>query len=67
MNFKESITTFDKEAWEKAVKLEHKKMVKYNVFKKFDPKDVPDNTKLMDFTWAMKKKPSGTYRSRLAI
>ena len=38
-----------KEEWEKTVKLEHKKMVKHNVFEKVNPKDVPANTKLMDF------------------
>ena len=67
MNFKEAMATVDKEEWEKAVKVEFEKMVKYNVFEKVNPEDVPANTKLMDFAWAMKKKPSGTYRARLAI
>ena len=43
------MTTVDKEEWEKAVKLEHEKMVKYNVFEKVNPEDVPANTKLRDF------------------
>ena len=60
MNFKEAMATVDKEEWEKAMKLDQKKMVKYNVFEKANPKNVPTNTKLMDFTWAMNKKPSGT-------
>ena len=67
MNFKEAMATVDKEELEKAVKVEFENMVKYNVFEKVIPEDVPANTKLTDFAWAMKKKPSGKYRVRLAI
>ena len=42
-------------------------MVKYNVFLVIKPKDVPKGTKLIDFSWAMKKKPSGVYPARLAL
>ena len=42
-------------------------MVKYNVFKVINRKDLPPGTKLFDSTWATKKKPDGTYRARNAI
>ena len=33
MNYKQAMATVDKEEWKKAIKVEHDKMVKYNVFK----------------------------------
>ena len=42
-------------------------MVKYNIFKVINQKDLPPGTKLFDLAWAMKKKPNGTYRARNAI
>ena len=57
MNYKQAMATVHHdEEWEKAVKVEHKKMVKDNVFSAVKPEDVPGNVKLMDFAWAMKKK-----------
>ena len=29
-------------------------------------KDIPEGTKVVDYVWAMKKKPSGVFRARLA-
>ena len=57
----------DKEEWNKAIKVEHDKMVKYNVFKVINQKYLPPGVKLFDSTWAMKKKPDGTYRARNAV
>ena len=59
------MATVDKEEWNKAIKVEHDKMVKYNVFKVINQKDLPLGTKLFDSTWAMK--PDGTYRAQNAI
>lgn len=51
----------DKEEWNNDIKVEHDKMVKYNVFKVVNKKDLPRGTKLFDSAWAMKKKPDGTF------
>ena len=42
-------------------------MKKYHVFETVNHNSVPHGTKLLDYTWAMKKKSSGTYRARLAL
>ena len=67
MNYKQAMATVHHKEWEKAVKVEHEKMVKYNVFSAVKPEDVPENVKLMDFAWAMKKKANGSHRARLAL
>ena len=41
-------------------------MIKYNVFEVVHRDDVPKGTKVVDYAWATKKKPSGVYRARLA-
>lgn len=66
MNYKEAMATLDKEEWEKVVKVENEKMVKYNIFEVVNPEYVPPNKKPIDFAWAMKKKPNRVYRTRLA-
>ena len=67
INYKQAMASLDKIEWEKAIKVEHKKMLKFNVFEVVHPRDVPDHAKLFTSTWAMKKKPDGTYRARNAI
>ena len=62
MNYKKGMATVDKEELNKAIKVEHDKMVKV-----INRKDLPPGTKLFDFKWAMKKKPNGTYRARNGI
>jgi len=66
MTYKEAMASVDKEQWDVAVKEEHDKMKKYNVFRVVNRKDLPPGTKLFDSTWAMKKKPDGSYRARNA-
>ena len=61
------MASLDKIEWEKASKVEHKKMPEFNGFEVVHPKDVPDQAKLFTSTWAVKKKPDGTYRARNAI
>jgi len=41
MNYQQAMATVDKEEWNKAIKVEHDKMVKYNVFKVVNRKDLP--------------------------
>ena len=67
MNYREAMAKVNHEKWEKVIKLEHKKMVKHNVFQVVKKEQVPKETKLINFTWAMKKKSKGVYRARLAI
>ena len=67
LNYKQAMETVDKKEWNRAIKVEHDKMVKYNVFEVVHPDDVPRGTKLFTSTWAMKKKPDGTFRARNAI
>ena len=47
----------------KPIKVEHNKMIKYNFFEVVHRDDVPKGTKVVDYAWAMKKKPSGVYRA----
>jgi hypothetical protein len=65
-NYQEAMASVDKKEWEKAIKMEHDKMLKYNVFKVIHESEVPKGTKYIDFTWAMKKKANGIFRARLA-
>ena len=44
MNYKQAMATVDKEEWKKAVKFEHDKMAKYNIFKVINGKDLPPGT-----------------------
>lgn len=67
MNYSKAMATVNCEEWEKAIKLKHEKMVKYNVFQVVNKDYVPKGTKLMNFTWDMKNKSNGIYRARLAI
>ena len=57
--------TENKEEWIKAVDEEYKKFVKYKVFEPIKLKDVPNGSKFLTTTWAMKKKANGTYRARM--
>jgi hypothetical protein len=55
----------DKYKWENTVFEEHERMVKKQAWRALPKKDVPKNVKAMSYTWAMKKKSNGTYRTRL--
>ena len=66
MKYNEALLLDDKKNWMKAVEEEYQCMVKSNVFKVVDRRDLPDGaTVLLSSTWAMKKKSNGTYRARL--
>ncbi len=60
MKYHEAINGPDGELWKEEVKNEHKRMIDSRVFKPVNLSKVPDGVKLIDTTWAMKKKSSGT-------
>ena len=57
--------TPDKKKWGKAVKEEHDRMVKMNVWEAKKNTGIPNNVKLSTSTWAIKKKSNGIFRGRV--
>ncbi len=60
MKYHEAINGPDGELWKEELKKEHKRMIDSRVFKPVNLSKVPGGVKLIDTTWAMKKKSSGT-------
>ena len=65
MKYDEAMASKDKKGWEASVEEEHERMVKRVVWKAIPPSDVPKNAKVIDTTWAMKKKAMGQLRARV--
>ena len=65
MKYNEAMATKDKDYWAKAVDEEYQRMMKYDVFTVIKHTDLPKDAKVLTTTWAMKKKPNGTFRARL--
>jgi hypothetical protein len=65
MKYKEAMASSNRDKWQKAVNEEHERMLKHNMWKPVLRKDVPEGTKILMSTWAMKKKANGTYRARM--
>jgi len=65
MKYKEAMDTPDKIEWEGVVKKEHQNMQVYGVWTPVRLQDLPEGTKVLTSTWAMKKKANGTYRARV--
>jgi len=65
MKYKEAMNTLDKIEWEGAVEKEHQNMKVYGVWTPVRLQDLPEGTKVLTSTWAMKKKANGTYRARV--
>ena len=65
MTYAQAMKSADAEAWKKEIANEHNRMVASNVFTAVKMKDLPPNTKLIDSTWACKKKSNGTLRGRI--
>ena len=65
MKYHEAMATADKDKWDQAVKDEHDRMEKYQVFEAVPRSEVPKDAKILTSTWAMKKKANGTFRARL--
>jgi hypothetical protein len=60
MKYHGAINGPDGGLWKKEVAKEHKRMVNSGVFKPVKISKVPNGVKLIDTTWVMKKKISGT-------
>jgi hypothetical protein len=65
MKYKEAMAGPDASKWETAVEEEHDQMLKHKVWEPVPIKDLPDGSKVLTSTWAMKKKANGTYRARM--
>jgi hypothetical protein len=65
MKYKEAMASSDCDKWQKAVDEEHERMLKHNMWKPVLRKDVPEGTKILMSTWAMKKKANVTYCARM--
>ena len=65
MKYHEAINGPDHVEWKKAAEEEYDRMVKHNVWTPVPRADVPEGSKIITSTWAMKKKANGTYRARL--
>ena len=65
MKYQEAMQSEDKEKWQEAIKDEHNRMMKMQVWQKVKKADLPADAKILTSTWAMKKKANGTYQARL--
>eukprot|EP00957_Ditylum_brightwellii_P211343 15366072-Ditylum_brightwellii.AAC.3 len=67
MIYDEAMNTLEKEDWDEAVMKEHSSFKKYKVWKAVPINEVPEDAKILTLTWAMKMKPNGVKRARLAV
>jgi hypothetical protein len=65
MKFKEAMSGKDKVQWQNAVEEEHQRMVKHKVWEPVSKDELPEGSKVLTSTWAMKKKANGKYRARM--
>jgi Reverse transcriptase (RNA-dependent DNA polymerase)/Zinc knuckle len=65
MNYNRAMSSKDRQKWIHAVKEEHDRMVNANVWTAVDRHEINDSDKILTTTWAMKKKPNGTFRARI--
>ena len=56
MNYKQAMESKDAEGWKEEVENEHNRMLKHEVRKPVELNDVPKGAKVIDSTWAMKKR-----------
>jgi hypothetical protein len=64
MKYHEALNGPDGEKWKAEVKTEHGRMVKSGIFEKVKLSELPSDAKVIDTTWAMKKKSNGTLCGR---
>jgi hypothetical protein len=67
MKYHEAINGLDGKAWKEEVRKEHQRMINNGVFEPVKISELPKGIKLIDATWAMKKKSSGTLRGRVNV
>ena len=65
MKYNEVTATHEKEGWKISTDKEHDCMVKRKVWKAIPPTEAPMDAKIIDSTWAMKKKAMGQLCARL--
>ena len=65
MKYNEAMATHEKEGWKISTDEEHDRMVKRKVWKAIPPTEAPKDAKIIDSTWAMKKKVMGQLRAQL--
>jgi hypothetical protein len=67
MKYHRAIYGPDGKLWKSEVAKEHQRMIDSGVFEPVKLSKVPKGVKLIDTTWAMKKKSSGTLRGRVNV
>ena len=67
MKYDQAMAGPDKHHWEKAVVEEFERFQKHQAVEAVPRGKVPMNTRIMDSTWACKKKSNGTFRARLNL
>jgi hypothetical protein len=67
MKYHEAINGPDGKKWKAKVKTEHGRMVKSGVFEKVKLSKLPREVKIINTTWAMKKKSNRTLRGRINV
>ena len=67
MKYHETINGPDGKLWKAEVAKEHQRMIDSGVFEPMKLSKVSKEVKLIDTTWAMKKKSSGTLRGRVNV
>jgi hypothetical protein len=67
MKYHEAINGPDGKKWKAEVKTEHGRMVKSGVFEKVKLSELPSEVKIIDTTWAMKKKSNRTLCRRINV
>ncbi len=67
MKYHEAINGPDGKKLKAEVKTEHGRMVKSGLFEKVKLSKIPSDVKVIDTTWAMKKKSNGTLHGRINI
>jgi Reverse transcriptase (RNA-dependent DNA polymerase) len=63
--FKDAMRSDDKDKWKEAVEAEFQRMINNKVWIPIKISDLPENSKILSSTWAMKKKADGQFRARI--
>ena len=67
MKYKEAMSGPDAEAWAEECDKEHDRMLKNKVFKAIKRTELDTHAKVIDSTWALKKKTNGKLRGRVVV
>jgi hypothetical protein len=65
MKYDQAINGPEAKEWAIAVEEEHNRMLDHEVFQTVPREEVPNGSKILTSTWAMKKKANGVHRARL--